>query len=283
MLKADRKYESFTSADAGEFRLKWYRLLFETFFQGLHVLESFDPLPKTSLYNSFSISKTNFLEAAFEISSHQYVNFNDPAIPLFLFLENCYDIESAKQLLNLVAACYNKLHEQDSIFQNISHTEIIQSDVVFLDACKFIRVATKFVKAKVHVEFLFSLDDTMKFPDVDKNGEQKEQPFNARLSFLAKPYFFFVVLSLIEHVGMYNRKPIELIGYHCRDKVAPADPPKEWNMINFFTNCIESPDRSSEKVSFLKLIGFRFIKCICDKTFPTTYVEFKEMLLYIWR
>jgi hypothetical protein len=280
MLKADPKYGPFTSANAAEFRATLYRILFDTFFDELHVSESFNAQSTTSLFNVYQDRKLNFLKC-FEEASQVGVNFTDPFLPLFFFLENCFDVASAKYLLNLVIACYKNLHSEHSLNLNIRHTEIIKSDVVFLDACKFIRVANKFVNAQVHIDLVFSHDSLLKFPDVDRKGIQNQEAFRKRLSFLSRPFFFYVVLSILEHVGLYNYRPFELIGYNCKDKPTPEDAPKEWNMINFFTNCLESSLRSSEKLRFLKQIGTSLFKCICDKKFPCSYDDFKRNQLHL--
>ena len=127
MLKGIDSNYSFTAGDAGEFRLRLYLSMFKTFFPGLDVLETFSVVTKTSLYNVYQKSKSEFLKRCFVESSHRCVDLSDPGVPLFLFLENCYDIPSAKLLLNLLIACYNNLHQEDSVKLNISHTKIINS------------------------------------------------------------------------------------------------------------------------------------------------------------
>jgi len=145
MLKGVDSCYPFSAGDAGVFRQKIYNCLFQIFFPGIEVSKTFVAVAKTSLYNVFQESKAVFLKRCFVETSHVQVDLNDTGVPLFLLLENCYDVSSVKMLLNILIACYNNLHQEDSVKLNISHTKIINSNVIFIDGCDFINVSAKLV------------------------------------------------------------------------------------------------------------------------------------------
>ena len=278
MHHGEPQYGEFTCTNASNYRSSLHEILFEAFYGSNSRNPNFFMQPSlTSLFNIFKHQKHDFVTKCFEKSYHLLVDVDDPGFFLFLFLENCFDVESVEYLLQLVASYYNTLHYNDSVKYKISHTKILQSNVVFLDSCHFIQCATSLMKNETYQNFMFQLDGNLKHPDQSASGVRNAAAFTVRIGFFSKPFFFFVVMAVIEFVGLYPSKPFDSIKYEGSDQ---QDPPSEYNALRFFTSCLQSTNTKG-KDTFFKGIGLGFITCIANKNFPSTYSSFKEKGLHL--
>ena len=278
MHHGEPQYGEFTCLNASNYRSSLHEILFEAFYGSNSRNPNFFMQPSlTSLFNIFKHQKHDFVTKCFEKSYHLLVDVDDPRFFLFLFLENCFDVESVEYLLQLVASYYNSLHYNDSVTYKISHTKILQSKVVFLDSCHFIQCATSLMKNETYQNFMFQLDGNLKHPDQSASGVRNAAAFTVRIGFFSKPFFFFVVMAVIEFVGLYPSKPFDSIKYEGCDQ---QDPPSEYNALRFFTSCLQSTNTKG-KDTFFKGIGLGFITCIANKDFPSTYSSFKEKGLHL--
>jgi len=278
MTQGDKKYGEFTCQNANNYRLSLHNILYDTFYGKNSRQPFFDVhASKTSLFNIFKNQRDTFLIKCFNDCSHSLVDFEDPRFFLFLFLENCFDVSSAKSLRQLVGSYYNTLHMEDSVKYKIPHTKIMKSKVVFLESCRFIATATTVVKTETYQNFMFNLDRKLKHPDLSVSGVHNTTAFNVRIGFFSKPYFFYVVLAVLEFVGLYPSKAFDILKYEGCDR---EDPPHDCNALRYFTACLQSSNNKG-KDTFCKGIGLSLIRCVITKDFPSTYESFKQKDLHL--
>jgi len=278
MTQGDKKYGDFTCRNADKYRVSLHNILYDSFYgENSRHPDFVMNASTTSLFNIFKNQRKTFLTKCFDESCHSLVDIEDQRFFLFLFLENCFDASSAKYLLQIVVSYYNTLHSQDSVKYNIPHTKILKSKVVFLESCHFITTATSVMKKETYQNFMFNLDSSLKYPDLSVSGIRRTEAFNVRVGFFSKPYFFYVVLAVLEFVGLYPSKPFDVLSYEGCDG---EDPPHDYNAMRYFTACLQSSNNKG-KDTFCKGIGLCLIRCIVTRDFPSSYESFKLKNLHL--
>lgn len=189
---------------------------------------------------------------------------------LFLFLDFCFDYNSLKQLLNIITNYYSTLHLQDSIAHNILHTKIWKSDIVFKDACDVIVNLQMLAKDDAVINSIFLKYSTQIILDVSRKGTFNKASFKKRVSALSGPYFWFFVVSLIEHIGLFP----DLEGYTWKfSKDYPEEPPQQFNSFKVI-KYVFANDEALAKALFKETFEENFYEKLIQQKLPSTYEEF---------
>ena len=133
---------------------------------------------------------------------------------LFLFVDRCFDESTCHYISHLFINYYHHLHHDDCVKHNITPTLVLNNTVLG------------------HAAQLNSLliDASLKVLTKHESSFQK---------FLAPQFFFYVVIILLEDVGLYP------IVEHLTWKISDEEkslPPSKYNSLRFLTYIIERED-----------------------------------------
>lgn len=247
-------------------------VLFTAFFGKDSRNQLHKPIACNTLWATYLSDKEGFVSKCFSSPPpSQELIVNNDSFYLFLFMEYCPDADSAASLLKLVTSCYNYLHQASSQLHNIEHTKIIVSDT-FKDACIYVKQGIGILRTNSVIEEILNSEKSIKFLDVNNKGVRNLPAFIRRIDFLMSHFLFYTVLSFIQDVGLFpTLTPF--------DWTLPGptkhDPPQECNLIKYINHCL-TDKANIGRVHFQNSIGKSFIRCVCEKKFPSSYLQFRQ-------
>jgi len=216
------------------FKFPFYKALMKAFRKdNLEVLPDDDVFPKTTtLFKKYQSKKSLFIND---------FNLNSVKCNMYrmLFLEHCYDIDSATKLNSIIVNYYKISHYSDSTRHNIDHTKIF-SDSIFEQACFLMDGLFD-----IHIE-----------ATKDNNVKRK------LCLVFGKVLVFYGVMLIIEQIGLYPFR--DSVPWTTSNRI----PPEHYDLFSFLIFCKEHPAGASD---YEKTTHSQFTALLSVDTFPYKY------------
>jgi len=260
-----------SGSDSTKHKMLLLDVLFTAFFGENSRNPSHKPIACNTLWGVYLSDKKGFVSKCFSSPPSQEFILNNDSFYLFLFMEYCPDADSAASLLKLVTSCCNHLHQTSSQAHNIEHTKTIVCDT-FKDACIYVKQGIGILRTNSVINEILNSEKSIKFLDVDNKGDRNFTAFIRRIDFLMSHFLFYTVLSFIQDVGLFPK--LEPYDWTLPGP-SKQDQPQECNLLKYINHCLTDKTNIG-RVHFQNSIGKSFIRCVCERKFPSSYLQFRQ-------